>query len=735
VQVGACTCPIIPICTLSRVKEYAGASTYLHPPRNSEEIMGKANVLAGDLPQITINDVAIPLVLRAAKRWIRWHWGRERGKLVKKPQAGWNQPAAWRTFDDLAGDGDGAGFVLGDGFSGIDLDDCRDECTGDLSDLGKDVVALANSYCEVSHSGTGVKILVRGSLPQGAKTKTKGPGIEVYSQKRWFAITGNGTGEVESRQTELEAIYTRYVAADPMLGKLINVKPRDGENDGSRRLISVARTCLESGLTHDQSIAIIRQYETIYPFPRSWSDADISKRLTDAAPNVQRKFALTDTGNAELFAAQHGGDVRYVYLWGKWLIWNGRCWGEDTTGEVMRRAKRTARSIYDQATQCDDPDRRQDLAKFAAKCESAQKLNAMLSLAKSEQPIPATIESLDAQPWLLNVENGTIDLRTGTLREHRREDYLTKLCPTPLEFGEPKLWLQFLNQILSPELVDFVQRLTGASLVGEVRDEIFPILYGTGANGKTVLLNTWSGMLGGDYACTAPPALLKTSKQKQHPTEIATFYGKRLVTVSETDDNCRLSEALVKQLTGGDLLTARRMNEDFWSFAPSHTLVLASNYKPTISGTDHGIWRRIRLVPFIVTIAESAQDRELTAKLRSEYAAILAWAVKGCLEWQKRGLSAPNSISEATSEYKIDSDPFGRFTAECLIAGGSVTRKEVYEVYQRWCVENNDEILTSKKFVARMLTIATNGATQGVRLYRGFSLKPYLRSLENEAAA
>lgn len=686
--------------------------------------MRKADFLSGTPPQVTINDEAIPLWLRQLKRWILWRWVKDNGKLVKKPQAGWNQPDAWRSFDDLAGDGDGAGVVLGDDLTGIDLDDCRDDCTGDLTDIAEEVMSLANSYTEVSPTGTGLKILVRGSLPAGSRTKNEELGIEVYSRGRWFAITGKGSGDVEHRQAELEAIYARYVDADPTLIKLLTHKPRTGENDGSRRLVIIARCCKEAGLSHDDAISMIRKYEAVYPFPKSWTDADISKRLTDAGAAVQRTYAMTDVGNGQRFAAQHGGDVRYVHQWNKWIVWNGRCWAEDTTGEVMRRAKRTARCIYDEANRCDDPEKRQNLAKFAAKCESAQKLNAMLALAKSEQPIPVAIEALDRQPWLLNVENGTVDLRSGALRDHHREDYLTKICPTPLQYGEPKLWLQFLSQILSPELVDFVQRLMGASLVGEVRDEIFPILYGTGANGKTVLLNTWAGMLGPDYACSAPPALLQTSKHKQHPTEIATFFGKRLVTVSETDDNCRLSEALVKQLTGGDLLTARRMNEDFWSFPPSHTLVLASNYKPTIAGTDHGIWRRVRLVPFVVTIEESAQDRQLTAKLRNEYPLILAWAVKGCLEWQKRGLSAPSTISDATAEYKTDSDPFGRFVADCFVTEGSVSRHDAYEAYQRWCVENGEEVMGNRKFLARMLTVAKAGAAKGTRYYRGVSLKP-----------
>ncbi len=340
----------------------------------------------------------------------------------------------------------------------------------------------------------------------------------------------------------------------------------------------------------------------------------------------------------------------------------------------------------------------------------------MVTLAKSELPI--TVEALDVQPWLLNCEDGTIDLRTGELREHRREDYLTKLCPVKWSTGTPTLWLKFLNRIFAgnQKLIGFVQRLMGISLVGDVQEHILPIFCGSGANGKSVLVITWLGMLG-EYGMKAPDGFLMASKTKQHPTELASLFGKRLVAVSETDDGCRLSEALVKDLTGGEPIRARRMREDFWEFPPSHTPVLSTNHKPIIRGVDNGIWRRILLVPFTVIIPDAEQDKELASKLRSEWPAILHWAVQGCLDWQRNGLQPPNDVLIATSGYRADMDVFGKFIAECCVVAPDVeaTAGELYERYKTWAQQHGESVQTQTWFGSRLgdRGFASGRATRG----------------------
>ncbi len=418
---------------------------------------------------------------------------------------------------------------------------------------------------------------------------------------------------------------------------------------------------------------------------------------------------LTDVGNCERFAEQHGEDVRYCHKWRKWLVWDGRRWAIDESGSVMRLAKRTMRGIYIEAANASDKEQAQLLARHAAASERKERVAAAIALAESEQPIPIAVDSLDADPWLLDCENGTIDLRTGELREHRREDYLTKLCPVeyPTAPVAPKLWLSVLTRNLggNVELVQFLQRFFGMALVGEVRDHVLLLCLGPGANGKSLTLETVCGVLGSDYAMQAPADLLMVRKGERHPTELADLHGKRFVAAVESSEGGRLSETLVKQLTGGDSIRARRMREDFWQFRPSHTVALATNHKPTIRGTDHAIWRRIRLLKFNVTIPEHEQDKQLAVKLRGEYPAILRWCVEGCLAWQRYGLQSPAEVMAATEEYRASEDTLGEFISEiCTVAPQYDCQAGVlYGHYKDWATKRGEDVITQTAFGARLV--------------------------------
>jgi putative DNA primase/helicase len=489
--------------------------------------------------------------------------------------------------------------------------------------------------------------------------------------------------------------------------------------------------CLVLGFALDRepALALLREWNENCQPP--WADHELEHKIDDALEQpgergylingeAERKTTrgasvesptrhTTDVGNAERFAEQHGADVRYCHPWGKWLIWDNRRWGIDTTGEIVRRAKLVARSIYVEASKATDKDWRESLAKWAAASERRERLTATVALAESEHPIPIAVESLDAHPWLLNCENGTLDLRTGELRAHRREDYLTKCCPVeyPTEPGiDPNLWLSFLDRTFagSAGKIGFLRRLMGCSLVGEVLEHILPIFHGPGANGKSVLIETWSGMLGPDYAIKAPANFLICKRGETHPTELADLHGKRLVAAVETADGGRLSESLVKELTGGDSIRARRMREDFWQFRPSHTVVLATNHRPVIRGTDFAVWRRVRLVPFNVTIPEAEQDRELSAKLRAEWPAILRWAVAGCIEWQASGLNAPKEVLAATDNYRADSDTLGEFIDECCVVGPEHEAKasDLYRAYKAWAESHGEDVENQTRFGNRL---------------------------------
>lgn len=413
-------------------------------------------------------------------------------------------------------------------------------------------------------------------------------------------------------------------------------------------------------------------------------------------------FNLTDLGNAERFIARHGANVRYCYAWSRWMVWTGTRWERDEAGRAHRLAKETVRGIYQEAAGAEDEDRRKALAKHAARSEAEAKIRAMLELAKSE--VPASPDEFDSAPWLLNAPNGTVDLRAGNLREHRREDLLTKMAgadynPTA---GAPT-WAATLEHALpSQGLRRFFKKLVGYAFSGDVSEHILAVLYGTGANGKSTILNALLAAAG-DYGMQAAPDLL-VAKKGSHPTEVADLFGMRLVASIEVEDGRRLAESLVKQLTGGDKVRARRMRQDFWQFDPTHKVFMAVNHKPEVRGTDTAIWRRLRLIPFEQTIPPAEQDKKLPQKLEAELPGILRWALEGCLEWQREGLQAPEEVRKATGAYRSEMDVIGAFLQdECEI--GRECREPfttLYKRYEEWCEDGGERAETRRKFNARL---------------------------------
>jgi len=428
-------------------------------------------------------------------------------------------------------------------------------------------------------------------------------------------------------------------------------------------------------------------------------------------------FALTDLGNSERLVARHGGDLRYFHGWRKWFVYDGKRWCLDDSGAVKERGKDTVRSIYEEAAAAGTESERKALADHAKRSESRQRVEAMISLAESSVPVQAG--ELDTDPWMLNVENGTVDL-SGELREHRRENMITKLAPVEYDpDAKAPIFDAFLKRILPSEaLRKFMQRAIGYAAAGIVSEEVLVILYGTGANGKSTLVNIIMEALG-DYAMQAAPELLR-AKRGSHPTELADLFGARLVASVEVDEGRRLAESLVKQLTGRDPIKARRMREDFWQFDPTHTVFLATNHRPEVRGTDHAIWRRIKLVPFEVTIPESEQDKRLVEKLRKELPGILAWIVQGCLEYQRGGLGEPDKVRAATLDYRSEMDVLAGFIEDrCVVHPRvSVGATPLYHAYKGWCEETGEDKLTQQKFGRRLKERGfTSEKTQRVTWY------------------
>jgi putative DNA primase/helicase len=438
---------------------------------------------------------------------------------------------------------------------------------------------------------------------------------------------------------------------------------------------------------------------------------------------------LTETGNAERFAATNRHGVRYVREWDRWYVANtaGR-WAEDIGAiEVAQLVKKSGRALYEVAATVESDRAREEVVSWAKSSERRSVREATLGLARSEPGIPMTFRDLDRDPMLIGTPTGAVDLRTGSLRELRRDDLVSRCVTAPFdESARAPRWNTFLHEVLpDAETVRFFQRGVGYSLTGNVSEHCLFFLHGHGANGKSTALGVLLDLLG-DYAAQAPASLLLARTGEQHPTELTQLFGRRFVACQEIDESRRFAEAQVKAITGGDVITARRMREDFWSFPPTHKLWIAANHKPGVRGGDEGIWRRIRLVPFEKVIPASDRDPRLGEALRAELPGILTWAVEGCLAWQREGLGASTAVLAATAAYRTDSDTVARWIAdECQLEQDArpVTRSAVRTSYESWAEREGEAPLASRIFTERLRhlgLVEVSGVRDGQRRERGW---------------
>jgi putative DNA primase/helicase len=455
----------------------------------------------------------------------------------------------------------------------------------------------------------------------------------------------------------------------------------------------------------------------------------------------------TDAGNGERFIAEHGDHVRFVYPWKSWLVWDGRRWSIDRDGSTERYAMETARGILGEASEVVGQREQQDLVKWALVSQNKPKLEAMLWAARSHRV--ASVDELDADPFLLNVPNGTIDLRTGKLRPHNRLDYMTKLGGPPFDPGaECRGWLQFLSDITGGDtlVMRYLQLAVGYTLTGDVGEQCLFIMFGEGSNGKSCFIEVIRGLFG-DYS---RPTEFKTLIHKPFGdgvrNDIAGLRGARLVTSVETNRGQRFDEALLKQLTGGDKITARFLYQEFFDFHPTFKLWLAVNHKPAIHGVDHGMWRRIRLIPFEVKIPTERQVKNLGAKLlATEGSGILRWAIDGCAQWLKGGLPTPSIVTQATEDYKHESDILRDFIDMCCVTARNTDRGtelhveagQLYKTYLAWCEDSGEQPMKQRSFGVGLRERGYKAANKYIagttrRTYVGLALLAGGSSLEAE---
>jgi putative DNA primase/helicase len=441
-------------------------------------------------------------------------------------------------------------------------------------------------------------------------------------------------------------------------------------------------------------------------------------------PDLPQTEHLSDLENAARFAAEHRLDLRYLAKSRRWYVWDGTRWGEDDTAEVQRRAKETVRRLYEQVDGIFDSGQRERLRRSAIRTQQASRIASIIELAKSEPGIPITTEELDRDPWLLNVENGTIDLRTGKLRRHSRNDLITQVAPVRYDAAATcPTWSAFLVRIMggNGDLIRYIQKAVGYGLTGDTREQCLFVAYGLGANGKSTLLTGVTGAVG-EYAQHTPTETLLQKRNDNIPNDLARLRGARFVTAVEAECNRKLAEALVKQMTGGDKITARFLHGEFFEFTPRFKLFLAVNHKPVIQGTDHAMWRRIRLIPFTVTIPEAEQDRTLPDKLSRERAGILRWAVEGCLAWQQEGLTPPNEVTQATKEYRAEMDTLQPFIDACCFIDPKIwtPAKLLHERYVEWCRRQGETPMSKAEVGTRLAERGfTSDRTKSERIWRG----------------
>lgn len=485
-------------------------------------------------------------------------------------------------------------------------------------------------------------------------------------------------------------------------------KPNKVISEGQRNdtLFKLACSLREKGVSYDTALSALEAENQKRCNP-PLSETEV-KNIVDSAYKYEKTsvngFNCTDLGNAKRLFAQHGDKIRFCFAWRKWLVWNGKAWHIDNNGQILRLAKDTIKKIYEEAANILDMQQRQTIAKWAVSSESEHRLHAMVSLAQSEPGVPISPQELDVDPYLLNCLNGTIDLRTGQLLQHDPKNFITKIIPVSYDpAAQCPQWVDFLETIFNwnYDLILFIQRVVGYSLTGVTAEQCLFLLHGLGANGKSTFIDVMSTLLG-DYAQGADFETFLIKKNETIRNDLARMTGKRFISAIESEGERRLAEVLVKQLTGGDTITARFLFGEFFDFKPTFKIWLAANHKPNIRGTDYAIWRRIKLIPFNVTIPEDKRDPKLPEKLKAELPGILTWAVQGCLEWQKSGLQTPEEVRSATSEYKNEMDVIGIFLDECCILSNDTAVKTqsgtLYDAYRSWCESNGEHALDNRKF-------------------------------------
>jgi len=513
----------------------------------------------------------------------------------------------------------------------------------------------------------------------------------------------------------------------PLTGKALLIWP-DRDRPGWEYAMAVAQAALATGVT---ACDVLLPPEDK---PEGWDAADalaegfdvagfiasgprMSIKPATATPTQEASVWATDDALALSFTTRYAEDWRYCAAWGKWLLWDGRRWQADETLLVQHLVRAVCREAALNA----------DSHRLAAKLAASGTVGGVERLARTDRRHAATAEVWDANPYALNTSRCIVDLRSGQVRPHARSEHHTRLA-TATPRGESARWRAFLGDVTggNAELQAYLQRMAGYCLTGATSAHALFFLYGTGANGKSVFVNVLATILG-DYATNAPMDTFMEARGDRHPTDLAGLRGARFVAAIETEQGRRWNESKVKAITGGDKVSARFMRQDFFEYTPQFKLVIAGNHKPAIRNVDEAMKRRMHLIPFTVTIPPERRDPKLTEKLLAERDGILAWALAGCLHWQRTGLQPPAIVVSATEEYFEAEDALGRWIDERCVreVNAKALTGELFNDWKTWAEAAGEFVGSQRRFSDLLITrgIEKWRNPLGVRGFRGLGLK------------
>ena len=727
----------------------------------------------------------IPDELKRLNNWCVWKFEKRNGKRTKIPFnaetgefAKSNDKSTWSSYETAvnAEGVDGIGFFFEPPYLGIDIDDIDDDLhrfkQGDkLDNIVSEFNEAFKSYTEVSPSGNGLHIIVKGKIPGSRRRKGN---IEMYDSGRFFTMTGKNIGKykdvTEVSEQVFKTIYNKYLPDNTVKYPTTNNYQQNIHNLSEIDVINEIYKSKQAKLFDDlmkgnyepyytshseadmalanilafwcardysQMDSIFRQsnlYRDKWDEKRknsTYGEQTLFKAINEAnniyTPKQQTddnplRYALSklfdnqeetkeypirsydDTGNADRFIDRYGHLYKHSYITNKFYIYDGQKWKVDDRGAIRKLIDEMIESIKNEkvihSEDVTEEEAREAFQKYYKKTRGTQsKKNIMNELMHRKTVTP---DEFDKDDMLLNVANGYVDLTSRELYKHDINRMFSQIANTDYsEKMQPAVWLDFLNDIFAgdQEVIRYIQKALGYSLTGSTREQVMFILFGKGRNGKSIFVETIAEILG-DYSNNMQAKSLMVKKNDNVNTDIARLSKARFVTSSEPNEGFRFDEGLIKQITGGDKVTARFLYAEEFEYTPKFKIWVSTNHKPIIRGTDDGIWRRLVLIPFDVQIPEEKVDKDLKYKLLREAPAILNWMAEGAYMWMREGLELPEKLKDAGQTYRTEMDVVEQFIQEKCKRAEDVreTGKALYEEYKKWADENNEYKMDKNKF-------------------------------------